>query len=72
MWALVAMLICGFTGYFALIFADVWREQHAQREREKAERRERMKPATFLTDAETREWERIRRGYRSTAEGDDR
>jgi hypothetical protein len=62
MWALVTVLI----------FAEVLREQHAQRKREKAERRERMKRATFLTDAETREWERIQRGYRSTAEGDDR
>jgi hypothetical protein len=64
MWALAAMLLCGFTlGCFALIFAEVWREQHAQRERAKAERRERMKPATFLTDDETREWERIQRGW---------
>jgi hypothetical protein len=64
MWALVAMLICGFTlGCFAHLFAEAWREQHAQREQAKAERRGRMKPATFLTDAETREWNRIQRGW---------
>jgi type II secretory pathway component PulJ len=64
MWALVAMLICGFVlGYYVHIFAEVRREQHAQRERAKAERRERMKRAVFLTDAETREWERIQRGW---------
>jgi hypothetical protein len=63
-WELVVMFVSGFTlGCFAHIFAEVWREQHAQREQAKAERRERMKPATFLTDAETREWERIQRGW---------